>query len=85
MGTGAVQQQPSVCSMLVASLEQLQLTVVVLDRARGNSIAGHLVQELESIVKRAHMVPGKHWDDLRGMDRHQHGKMILAESLHHWT
>ena len=85
MGIGAVQQQGSVCSMLVASLEQLQLAAVVLDRARGTSIAWHLVRELESIVKWAHMVPGKQWDDLRDMDRHKHGKMILAESLHHWT
>ena len=59
MGIGAVQHQAFVCSMVVASVEQMQSAAVVLDRARGSSIAGHLEQELESIVKRAHMVPGK--------------------------
>ena len=47
------------CFMLVASVEQLQSAAVALGMARGSSTAGHLVQELESIVKRAHIVPGK--------------------------
>ena len=56
---GAGQHQAFVCSMLVASVEQLQSAAVALGMARGSSTSGHLVQDLESIGKRAHMLPGK--------------------------